>query len=578
MPGIKAQNMLDKFDSLKKYYITPEPNRPFSGEEMEDINNMLREIDLGISMSPEDRAVIKSTLGWDSYTKAKDGDYSEFERVHPVLRNYQAMKYEQMARNTLAEIEEWRNDPTFEGLVDMRLQGMMYNPALRLGMSIMQNDGTNKYSFYKTLDDRMIDLIMEDTLKPMTESQIRNVNSLADGPEQAQEMIEKNVEKQVQMAKMMFVAHLGQTNLVNDAKENVEMDRSVASMMAHCSRTAFVFPKGEEKEVTRMMGNLTGAKMGKGAGIYGRFAATHSTAHGATIGEFKEKKGVSLRHQYGMDVAIGGLGNAGIPGRKGVPQTINMDGTCGHMYMRVDKGGANKTSSLLVGFESDAPGKGNQQGHGHTSAATGEYMSSFLGQRTDEMGAKYGGRIVDCTMFKPEELSAALENFTNHYRGMVYEAMKNPEARMHLEQANAMLSGKLMQPEQLALCLNKAGMSMDIASTITQISSNKKGLDYQADLKEHGMQVKPLESPEKPSKRVRFKAFFGNRQANRIVKDYKDAKVDRKEAARKVAMTFSDFSKEATKDSAKKTVVPKAPERQMTETPKKKSWNPFSRK
>ena len=181
-------------------------------------------------------------------------------------------------------------------------------------------------------------------------------------------------------------------------------------------------------------------------------------------------------------------------------------------------------------------------------------------------------------MFKPEELSAALENFTNHYRGMVYEAMKNPEARMHLEQANAMLSGKLMQPEQLALCLNKAGMSMDIASTITQISSNKKGLDYQADMKEHGMQVKPLESPEKPSKRVRFKAFFGNRQANRIVKDYKDAKVDRKEAARTVAMTFSDFSKEATKDSAKRTVVPKAPERQMTETPKKKSWNPFSRK
>ena len=137
---------------------------------------------------------------------------------------------------------------------------------------------------------------MEDTLRPLTESQIKQVNAMADNPEHAQAMIETNVEKQVQMAKMMFVAHLGQTNLVTDENEKVAMDRSVASMVSHCSRTAFVFPKGNEKEVDRMMGNLTGAKMGKGAGVYGRFAATHSTKHGATIGDFKEKKGVSLRH------------------------------------------------------------------------------------------------------------------------------------------------------------------------------------------------------------------------------------------------------------------------------------------
>lgn len=30
---------------------------------------------------------VKEALGYSSYQKALNGDYSEFERVHPVLRN-----------------------------------------------------------------------------------------------------------------------------------------------------------------------------------------------------------------------------------------------------------------------------------------------------------------------------------------------------------------------------------------------------------------------------------------------------------------------------------------------------------
>lgn len=512
-------------------------------------------------------------LGIEGYELAKNGDFSKFEQVDPLLRNWLASKYEndrefESLRNTLSA------GPSPE--TTQILKDNAKNPAFRLYCSLKSRQDPK----YREYDDMMIDMMMEDTMRPLTSSQIRNVHALAEGPEHAQQMIEQNVEKQVQMAKMMFVAHVGQTQLVNDANETVPMDRSIASMMAHCSRTAFVFSKGDEKEVDRMMGNLTGAKMGKGAGVYGRFAATHSTAHGKTIGEFKEKKSVSLRHQYGMDVAIGGLGNDGIPGRNGIPQTLNTDGTCGHMYMRVDKGGADKTSSLLIGFESDAPGKGNQQGHGHTSAATGEFMSSFLGQREDEMGAKYGGRIVDCTMFKPEELSMVLEKFTSHYRAMVYESMKDPNARVRLEEANKMLSGKLMSPMQLETCLNKTGMNMGEAQIAAQIVANKKDLDheYQPDREKVGEKgVRPMEAPEKPSKRVRLKAFFGNKYANKVVRDYKEAKVDRKEAAKKVAMSFSDFSKEAAKDKPKSKVTPKAPEKkELTAEPKKKSW--FSKK
>jgi len=512
---------------------------------------------------------IGEKLGIEGYELAKSGDFSKFEQVDPVLRNWLASKYENAPEfQTLRETLSAGPSPETTKI----LKDNTKNPAFRLYCSLKSRQDPK----YREYDDMMIDMLMEDTMRPLTSSQIRNVHALAESPEHAQQMIEQNVEKQVQMAKMMFVAHAGQTKLVNDANETVPMNRSVASMMAHCSRTAFVFSKGDEKEVNRMMGNLTGAKMGKGAGVYGRFAATHSTAHGKTIGEFKEKKSVSLRHQYGMDVAIGGLGNDGIPGRKGVPQILNTDGTCGHMYMRVDKGGADKTSSLLIGFESDAPGKGNQQGHGHTSAATGEFMSSFLGQREDEMGAKYGGRIVDCTIFKPEELSMVLEKFTSHYRAMVYESMKDPNARVRLEEANKMLSGKLMSPLQLETCLNKAGMDMGDAQIAAQIVANKKDLDheYEADRTKVGEKgIRPMEAPEKPSKRVRLKAFFGNKFANKVVKDYKEAKVDRKEAAKKVAMSFSEFSKEASKDKTKSKVTPKPPEKKApTAEPKKKSW------
>ena len=94
-------------------------------------------------------------------------------------------------------------------------------------------------------------------------------------------------------------------------------------------------------------------------------------------------------------------------------------------------------------------------------------------------------------------------------------------------------------------------------------------------------QVRPLSAPEQPSKRVRFRAKLGNTLAKKQVKDYKEAKADRKEAAKKVAMSFAEFSKEASKDSAakRKVEVPKTPEKKaLTAEPKKKSWNPFSKK
>ena len=161
MQGATAQGILNTFENYKNQYAGR--NIPFPQTIMDNIDNMVGDIDWGSKFSKEDGAELKAALGFDSYKKALTGDYSEFELVHPVLRNQLAMKQEKMYRNTLAEIEEWRNDPAFQGLVDERLKPLMFNPALRLGMSLMQNDESQNYSHYRTLDDRMIGMIMEDT-------------------------------------------------------------------------------------------------------------------------------------------------------------------------------------------------------------------------------------------------------------------------------------------------------------------------------------------------------------------------------------------------------------------------------
>ena len=526
------EEIIGRFGSLKREYITPTPNKPFNSMDLREIEDMLDQVNDWRRSGMDE---VKEALGYGSYKKALDGDYSEFERVHPVLRNYHAMKKEAMWRNTLSNTKEWMEAPVAQSLSDDVFRNRMYDPALRLGMSIMQTQGS-QFAHYKTMDDMMIDMIMEDTLNPMTLAQINSVHEMTNSIEEFQQTIDMNVEKQVQVAKMMLMAHIGNTQLMKDGQQ-VEMDRSVASMMAHCSRAAFVFPTGEAKEVDAMMGHLTGAKMGKSAGIYGRFAATHSTSRGKTIGDFKETKGVSLRHQYGMDIAIGGLGNYGIPGKEGKKQILKNDGTCGHMYMRVDKGGKDKTSSLLIGFESDSPSAiGNQQGHTHTASAAPEYMSSFLGQRTDEMGDKYGGRIVDCTAYSPRELSEIVEKFTAQYRGMIREAMRNPEARKRLEQANRMLSGKLMDAPQMETFFNKSGFSMEEAQRYTQMAADKKGMTYQKDKRKIGeAPVHPINEVEKPGRRNRIRAFFGSTSAKEKIQAFQNYQKQKQEMDAKAA-------------------------------------------
>lgn len=104
-----------------------------------------------------------------------------------------------------------------------------------------------------------------------------------------------------------------------------------------------------------------------------------------------------------MNCAIGGLGNAGVSGK-----TICNDGSCGHFYSMYMEGDETHYGAMLMGLESDAYGVTNQMGHTHDIHATGEKASSLGGQRTDEIGNKYGGRQCDLSSLSAQDINAWL--------------------------------------------------------------------------------------------------------------------------------------------------------------------------
>ncbi len=80
---------------------------------------------------------------------------------------------------------------------------------------------------------------------------------------------------------------------------------------------------------------------------------------------------------------------------------------------------------MLMGMESDAHGVMNQMGHTHDIHATPEKASSFGGQRTDEVGNKYGGRQCDLSKKSAREITrwmTALERKMQEWQSQPDEA------------------------------------------------------------------------------------------------------------------------------------------------------------
>jgi len=410
------------------------------------------------------------TLG-ETLEKVRNGDYSNFENLDLVLRNMVATK-------ALGDLEkDYQPMPDDPEVLCERIKGTgdgvsaLLNPALRLGLSLAQrSDGIppEKQEYYRKLDEAMSTAVMvatlttkanKDTVKNLAKKENPQLNDDAAGAK-ADEKILANNAQQIQIAKRLLLMQLStfskMTEVVRDGKKTMEgtpWDKSMAVALSHCSRVVLTMPSktktkragdaNSEQAHKRMWSRIFyQANGGNDAQDNSRASSTHSIARrkvsqgGAGPHTSKEKKVLfNFIGQRGMNCAIGGLGNAGVNG-----QLISNNGSCGHFYSMFKEASTDEHGVMLMGLESDSAGVTNQMGHTHDAHATPEKASSLGGQRTDEVGAKYGGRQCDLTHMTANDIAnwmIALENKMREWQNSD-AGMAGPEAARAMQ----MLAGK----------------------------------------------------------------------------------------------------------------------------------------
>ena len=370
---------------------------------------------------------------------AKNGNYGKFEKLPHLLRNYLGAIELKKFR------EKFGDNPSLDDRdVSEYLENNAMNAALRAGISAEKNSEPTR-AFAKALDSHMNKILMKRTMMPPSEP----VN----------EAIESNMAKQLVMAKTMLLMQIGKYDLLNKNGLTKSLDVPVYETLVHGNRTNFVLPLGKNSGVVidAFMGNN-----GADAGIEKRTAATHSAKlrkldkNGVIESETKESKTFSpfkvFSNQYGMNIAVGGLGSKGPDGK-----AILGKGEAGHVYMRAEKGDAKHCASLLIGIEGSAPGASNYLGNSHGIRAKSAKQSAFLADKSIA-GKKIGGRQIDLSGISARDLANLLNEFSDKYSSLQRDA-NTAEGREKLSKVNDMLMGKYMDARSLAEMLGTLGMT-----------------------------------------------------------------------------------------------------------------------
>ena len=361
------------------------------------------------------------------------GDYSNFENLDDVMRS---MFAKEALKRLIAKYTD-KDKSIFEYPVEQICKefqkdgdvGGLLDPALRLGLSLGQKEingfAPEHREWFQKLDEQMSAAVMLETLKQKNEDELKVkianefVNkqkmSTKNAIKSAEDMVEADKAQKIQVAKRLMLMHMGQFSQVNNKKgEESPWNKPVAVALSHCSRVTLALPRcpveKDRQEAYKEMWNSIFYQRGEEDKFNSNLAQDNRRAastHNIEVrrNAIKEKKVlVNLAGQRGMNVAIGGLGNQGISGK----MLLN-NGSCGHFYSMYKEGDTENFGAILMGLESDRPGVTNQLGHTHDARATAEKASSLGGQRTDEVGIKYGGRRCNLTYLAPEQITYCMD-------------------------------------------------------------------------------------------------------------------------------------------------------------------------
>ena len=367
----------------------------------------------------------------NAFEMAKNGNFGKFEKLPHLLRNYLGAIELKKFR------EKFGPNPSIEdGEVSEYLENNAMNAALRAGISAEKN-AEHTRAFAMALDSHINKIIMKRTMMPPSEP----VN----------EAIRINMAKQLVVAKTMLLMQIGKYDLIGKNGLCRELDVPVYEPLAHGNRANFILPGGKDSNL--VIDAFMGQNNGADAGIEKRTAATHSAKlrklgqNGVIESETEESRTYSpfkvFSNQYGMNIAVGGLGSKGPDGK-----AIIGNGEAGHMYMRAESGDAKHCGSLLIGIEESAPGSSNYIGNSYGIRAKSAKQSAFLTDKS-VAGKKIGGRQIDLSGVSAVDLADLLNEFSQKYSSLQATA-NTPEGRLKLSKVNDMLMGKRMNARALA--------------------------------------------------------------------------------------------------------------------------------
>ena len=465
MAKLTSKN-LDKLNKSYKKIFKESGCRILSDDEMLNIEDSMS------LLSSSDVKIIKA---------AQSGNYATFNDASPLVRNYVgtlAWKKFVSEVNISSSSLSLNNEQ-----VKKYIQDHVLDAGFRVGLSAMKHSSPDNDAL-KELDEYANEYILAQTLSVPSHERV-NALSARVGEKAAQKELEKNTAQQVVFAKTLFLAQLGKYTL-KEGDQTTDYVGSIAETFAHGGRTNFILPFND---VNNEVVAAFDGEVGKTAKLESRIAATHSATQrkvGADLSvesESQEEKpnfsqvGKIFSNQYGMNIAIGGIGNIG-PNQK----AILTDGSAGHVYIRKQAGKGNTCGSLLIGVESAASLKTSYTGHFHTPLAKSSKQSAFLADKFGP-GNKTDGKAVDLSGLEPNTLAIMLRTFENSY---MHLQKNNPEA---VNKVNEMLAGKrLSENELISLMTNVLNIEQDYVKDV--VSDARKGLEASVQRETNNLAIK----------------------------------------------------------------------------------------
>ena len=385
--------------------------------------------------------------------KALDGDFGNYNNLNKYYRNCLAVKAVLDMEKEIGLQNMNFDNPNFV----QYLKNNQMNCALHKGISLLKNEKP----YLSGVGESFSRMLLENTLQlPTKENEERVLKEL--GEAGGRELLQKNLEKQKIMAKTLFMAQIGKYSLKLKNSENpVEFDGFLSETIVHGGRTNIILPYGGDQE--RVMASIYGITPEETAELKSRSAATHYATRqkmnddGTVKSKSAEESPWSvtlhkvLPNQFGMNIAVGGIGETG-PDKKMILPT----GSAGHMYVRKEIGNENACGSLLVGFESADPGATSFTGHKHDFRAVSAQQSAFLADKS-LVGKKTDGRTIDLSGLEPEKFEKIMNEFDRVYSGL----QKNKDFKQ-LEKFNNLLTGKRLDEKTLMQSLSELSFNKDV--------------------------------------------------------------------------------------------------------------------